>query len=275
VHDEAIWGEIEDLGERFKDPNIAAEIAGHRLQMAFFEGRLEDAAEEVRTLLAEGSKTEGFVAQARTIAIVRGLRPLLYLGRNQEAVELVGGDSARRVPLGMSPAQEQFFMLALAHAGRIDEASLLLDKWIGVPDNGRFSETSGQFLSLALETAVLTRSVDFVPAIVEALRPSAGQITYAELSCAGRLLGAEAQLLGHADEARVFYANAIDVATRTLFRPEIALTRLHLAELLLEHYRDEHDEAIEHLDFAIAEFRDMKMQPSLERALGHRGLLKA
>ena len=32
---------------------------------------------------------------------------------------------------------------------------------------------------------------------------------------------------------------------------------------------------IEHLDFAIGEFREMKMQPSLERALSHRGLLKA
>jgi hypothetical protein len=36
-----------------------------------------------------------------------------------------------------------------------------------------------------------------------------------------------------------------------------------------------HAEAIEHLDFAIAEFGEMKMQPSLERALRHRGLLKA
>jgi hypothetical protein len=34
-------------------------------------------------------------------------------------------------------------------------------------------------------------------------------------------------------------------------------------------------EAIEHLDFAIAEFRDMKMQPSLERALRHKDVLKA
>jgi hypothetical protein len=30
-----------------------------------------------------------------------------------------------------------------------------------------------------------------------------------------------------------------------------------------------------HLDFAIAEFRDMKMQPSLERALRHREILRA
>jgi hypothetical protein len=37
----------------------------------------------------------------------------------------------------------------------------------------------------------------------------------------------------------------------------------------------ERDAAIEHLDFAIAELPDMKMQPALERALSHRGLLKA
>ena len=59
------------------------------------------------------------------------------------------------------------------------------------------------------------------------------------------------------------------------FRPEVALIRLDFAELLQEHYPDEHDAAIEHLDFAIAELRDMKMQPALERALRHRGLLKA
>jgi len=34
-------------------------------------------------------------------------------------------------------------------------------------------------------------------------------------------------------------------------------------------------EALEHLDFAINEFRDMKMQPSLERALRHKEILGA
>jgi hypothetical protein len=33
------------------------------------------------------------------------------------------------------------------------------------------------------------------------------------------------------------------------------------------HYPDEKKEALEHLDFSIKEFREMKMQPSLERAL--------
>jgi len=59
------------------------------------------------------------------------------------------------------------------------------------------------------------------------------------------------------------------------FCPEIALTRLQLAELLLEHYPEEKSDAPEHLDFAIAEFREMKMQPSLERALRHKEILGA
>ncbi len=60
-----------------------------------------------------------------------------------------------------------------------------------------------------------------------------------------------------------------------IFRPEITLTRLQLAELLLEYYPDEEKEALEHLDFAIKEFREMKMKPSLERALRHKDILKA
>jgi hypothetical protein len=41
------------------------------------------------------------------------------------------------------------------------------------------------------------------------------------------------------------------------------------------HIGDERPEAMEHLDFAIGEFRDMEMQPSLERALRHREILRA
>jgi hypothetical protein len=33
--------------------------------------------------------------------------------------------------------------------------------------------------------------------------------------------------------------------------------------------------ALEHLDFAISEFREMKTQPSLERALRHKEILEA
>jgi hypothetical protein len=82
-------------------------------------------------------------------------------------------------------------------------------------------------------------------------------------------------MLDRPEEARVSYEAALEVCQMAHSRPEIALIRLDLAELLLKHYQDQRATAIDHLDFAIAEFRDMKMQPSLERALRHRELLKA
>jgi len=34
----------------------------------------------------------------------------------------------------------------------------------------------------------------------------------------------------------------------------------------LEHYPDDRDEALEHLDFALEEFKEMKMKPYIEKA---------
>jgi hypothetical protein len=52
-------------------------------------------------------------------------------------------------------------------------------------------------------------------------------------------------------------------------------SRLGLVYLLLKHYPTEKFEAITHLDFVIPEFRDMKMNTYLERALRHKEILKA
>ena len=77
------------------------------------------------------------------------------------------------------------------------------------------------------------------------------------------------------DKARAYYHEALQAAGKIRFRPEIALIRLQLAELLLDRYSDDRAEAMEYLDFVIGEFRDMKMQPSLKRALSHRDILGA
>ncbi|HEY93755.1 MAG TPA: hypothetical protein G4O15_02295, partial [Dehalococcoidia bacterium] len=95
------------------------------------------------------------------------------------------------------------------------------------------------------------------------------------LTCIPRHLGGAAALLERYDDAREHYQEAIKVCTEMPFRPELALSRLELAELLLDHYPDEKAEALKHLDFAIKEFREMKMQPSLERALRRKDILKA
>ena len=59
------------------------------------------------------------------------------------------------------------------------------------------------------------------------------------------------------------------------FRHGPALSRPQFAGLLFEHCPDEKKDAPDHLDFAVSEFREMKMQPSLQRALRHKEILKA
>jgi len=89
------------------------------------------------------------------------------------------------------------------------------------------------------------------------------------------LLAQAAKIIDDPVAARQYHETTMRTCERFTNRPHMALARLGLAELLLDHHPDERDAAIEHLDFAIAELRDMKMQPALERALGRRGLLKA
>jgi len=158
-----------------------------------------------------------------------------------------------------------------AHAGRAEEGLQALDRVLAVSE-----DASTGALTVDLETAVLLGHVEGARRLVERLGPVSGHIAgWQVLTAIGRHLGAASLLLGRPDEARAYYQQALEVCQRARFRPEIALTRLQMAELLLEHYPDERTGALEHLEFAIAEFREMKMQPSLERALKHKGLLGA
>jgi DNA-binding CsgD family transcriptional regulator len=84
-------------------------------------------------------------------------------------------------------------------------------------------------------------------------------------TCVARHLGDAAILAGDRTAARAYYVQALETAGKIRFRPELALTHLSLAELLMEEGDDA--EALEHLAVGIPELRDMKMQPALERGL--------
>jgi tetratricopeptide (TPR) repeat protein len=130
--------------------------------------------------------------------------------------------------------------------------------------------------TISLESAVLVGHRQAAELLLHRQAGSSGRTTGLWLpTCTGRHLGAAAAFLGRPDEARKYYQEAIKVCTEIRFRPELALTHLQLAELLLEHYPNERAEALEHVDFAIKALQDMKMQPSLERALRHKEILKA
>ena len=167
--------------------------------------------------------------------------------------------------------------LVLSYLGRKEEAWENLEKHvvtrprIGTPEDG----TLDWIDILFLETAVITGHRQVAELLLNRFSGSGLSATGFFPTCIPRHLGGAAALLERYDEAREHYREAIKVCTEMPFRPELALTRLQLAELLLEHYPDEKKEALEHLDFAIKEFREMKMQPSLERALRHKEILKA
>jgi ATP/maltotriose-dependent transcriptional regulator MalT len=193
---------------------------------------------------------------------------------------------------------------ALGHVGKFDELDRLVDLLKFPPDALRLASEHREAEAVAaLDELITSRSAlepsedetssrdmhSLQAAMLVGHREAAELIAHrfahsglhttgqsgGDLTCPSRHLGAAAAFLGRPEEARAYYQEALDMATRLRFRPEIALTRLQLAELLLAHYPDQKAEALEHLDFAIGELREMKMQPSLERALKQREILKA
>jgi DNA-binding CsgD family transcriptional regulator len=126
-------------------------------------------------------------------------------------------------------------------------------------------------LVLLLEAAVLVEDRATASGLLQRLAPLAECATADwSLTTVARHLGAAALLLGDRAQARAYYEQALAVAERIRFRPEVALTRLALAELLAGKGRDASVEERQHLEFAVAEFAAMAMQPALERA--HRAL---
>jgi DNA-binding CsgD family transcriptional regulator len=120
-------------------------------------------------------------------------------------------------------------------------------------------------LAFLLQGAVVTGHRDAARVLVARLQCiahlSIGDWFYTTLA---RHLGDAAVLLGEPAQAQAYYAQALGAAGRIRFRPELALTRLSLAQLLIDH--NNNVEAVDHLDVALPELTDMRMQPALERA---------
>ena len=227
--------------------------------LATMDGRLWDAVESCQRIVPLGEEL-GIPEHAQVIERISILRPLLLLGKADEYLQI------RQLP-------SSYMVPALSHLGREAEVKALLDDLIlGRPGVGTSEdETRLDEDVRSLEAAVLVGHEEAVRLLYHRLDDGVTLTTGFNFpTCVARHLGAAAAMLGEPDKARSNYQKALEVAGNMRFRPEIALTRLQLAELLIEHYPEERAEALEHLDFALAEFRDMKMQPSLERALARK-----
>jgi tetratricopeptide (TPR) repeat protein len=288
----ALWGVVHtflQFGQRRRAEDIMAEIralaerSGQRyllilsmlndVTVAAYDGRLEEVMAIRHDTLARAEEL-GILEFAR-LWTTWSIPARVALGDANRALEAVIR-GVRNLPRNV--AGEMTILFCLAHLGRHADVTELLDQWVVArPSIGSAEdETPLSADIISLEAAVLAGHHQAAELLLRRLAASRSITTGLALhQCVSHHLGAAAALLGRPDEARKYYEKAIKVCTETRYRPALALGRLQLAELLLEHYPDEKKEALEHLDFAIKEFQDMKMQPSLERALRHKEILKA
>ncbi|HLF08210.1 MAG TPA: protein kinase [Dehalococcoidia bacterium] len=270
---EELFAQMKELATRTQDAQLVLNPIIAEIRVATLDGELEAAVTASERLVARAEEL-GAPVLGRQFASNANYA-LVCLGRGEKVLARVV--DAREMSGAEASVTEQLLTArTIAQVGRSAEAGHLLRRVIadlnmGSEDDGTFTLT----LLNVLETAVLLGEAGPLPALVSRLEPVRSFSWSVSPACPARLLGAASALLGKPAEAQAYYQQALEACAKIRFRPEIALTRLQLAELLLEHYPHERAEALEHLDFAISEFREMKMQPSLERALRHRGLLRA
>jgi serine/threonine protein kinase/tetratricopeptide (TPR) repeat protein len=241
--------------------------AGMDSLLALIDGRLEEAIKTIELIL-ERAEQAGLPGLAGSSTTLTANRARIYMG-----VPSVIPDSIARSFHGRVGS-----CLVSAYLGRKEDVSKILERYVirraGMGTKEDYMPAWGDVVFL--EAAVITGHSQAAQMLLNRLIGTGVRTSGARFpTCAARHLGGAAALLGRYDEARQHYHEAIRVCTEMRFRPELALTRLQFAELLFEHYPEEKKDALEHLDFAIKEFREMKMQPSLERALRHKEILKA
>jgi DNA-binding CsgD family transcriptional regulator len=216
--------------------------------MAAIDGRLEEA-------VAEASRLASF--ETGTLAWRNGFRPLLLLGTPQHlqrAEALVPEIEGLSAILGY---------LLRAHTGVPEEP-----RSPGQRPGWKPREHMVTFLPLLVLEIVVLRGGDreLVQEILEFLEPAASPATSSAFTLIDRHRGSALVLLGEHAQARERFRAALAAGEKMRFRPEIALTRLALAELILDHFPRERAEAFEQLEACIPELREMKMQPSLRKA---------
>jgi DNA-binding CsgD family transcriptional regulator/tetratricopeptide (TPR) repeat protein len=260
-----LWSQLEETAARTHTVTATLFVQQRDVVLAIIEGRLEDAF----------SALEGFVDRADELgAAVRGrefnlilLLPVaVYLGRAQGWLTAYE-DAAR---MGMPPETAGAIFrraICLFLSGSVEEARSLAGPLLdeepsrtGEDDRDLHRVTVALHAALTLEHAEAARSLAARLACVGHL--ATGDWVHA---CMARLLGQAALLIGDRASARRYFAQALETAGKIGFRPELALTHLHIAEQLLEDA--DHSGALQHLGLVIPELEAMRMRPALERAL--------
>jgi len=253
------WSELDAYAERVPDPYVHSWQVFCEIIRLYMRGEIEKGVDISQNLTASASAL-GIELWGQLMGTWASSVGLGHLGRYDEMIKgqwawpsLLHGDS---VIAGQ-----------LAQAGRIEEARemvrrLIVERAIGEMDDWTDCVT----LTNLLNASAITDDAESARVLYERLK-EADDWYALPVTTTGRPLGLAAALLGDFDTARRHLLVALDLAKRIEDHPETAHVRLALAGLLFEHFPDERSEAAEHLNLAVREFRDMKMQPSLEDAM--------
>jgi DNA-binding CsgD family transcriptional regulator len=264
--------QLKELAERTHVATVQMYAAAGDFELAMVDGHLEDAWVRFNRIVDLANQL-GMSVHWRP-GRQSDLALSLYLGRAHMWLEAF--DQNVRLVTVPQPGQQSpnsirmtaGRALCLAQVERLDEARTLV-----APLLDNIEEMDDELpigaLALLLQAAVVVEH----RAAVQVLAGRLACVAHLNgdtlmLVCVARHLGDAAALVGDRTAALGYYAMALDSAGKVRFRPELALTHVSLAELLLaESDNAVRSAALEHLNTAIPELRAMKMQPGLKRAL--------
>ncbi len=259
---ELAWKQLFEVADRSQDAFTVLNAMSFRGVLATMDGRLEEAVQCGSDLVSRGDDL-GMPNIGRGMSARASARAHIYLGSAFE--------SARQSLAGMPGAGDDFVRILMdVDPAPADERNAALwerlDYILGSDTGSQPFVHAGQ-VAVALEAAVHVRDVDAASRLLPLAESGPPAIDPRGVTgCNTRIVAGAHALLGDPGQARDWYKKAIDVCTNMRHRPELALTRMELAELLINHFPDEGQQASDLLGAAITELRDMKMVPSLEKA---------
>jgi DNA-binding CsgD family transcriptional regulator len=259
---------MQALEERKRLVTVSFYTAWRDAVLAVVDGQLEDAL-TLAVRFVERAEESGAPVRGRYYGLHLLFVPALWLGRAEDWLSSFEKYAGQAPPAEQAPvfiALTARRAICLADLGHLDEARAVAGPLLDRAATHWDGSQAIHALASLLEAAIALEYRDAAQRLAERLvcvahLPNADHF----YTCIGRQLGNAAQLVGDRKAARTYYLQALESAGKIRFRPELALTHVSVAELL--HTEGDESAALEHLDLAIPELRDMKMQPALERGL--------
>ena len=192
------WHRLQQEADRRRLPLVLMHARANEAVAATLDGELEDAARITEEILEIGESFGAAAAGAQVSAL--GVRPLIYLGRFEEALRPI----QRLVDVAVWGIHPSTQAMCHAHMGLHDEARGGLRRTMeqgGI--TAEQDETTEAVLAMLLEAAVLVEDREATEVFSQRLAALSHLSGFFVVNvCPGRILGSAASLLGKPNEAR-------------------------------------------------------------------------